>query len=69
MPESNQEHEGIFPHKCEEPGCKRIVQFDDEPKCFEHSPNEGSDVFGYSAKKKAEEAGEVIAVHRNVFDE
>lgn len=46
---------GIFPHECEEPGCKTIVQFDDEPKCFIHSPDSGSSVLGYSARAKAEE--------------
>lgn len=46
----------VFPHKCEEEGCDEIVQFDDEPKCFTHSPNEGSNVMGYSARAKAAEA-------------
>ena len=47
--------EGIFPHKCEISFCDKIVQFDDEPWCFEHSPDEGSSLIGYSAKAKAEE--------------
>lgn len=49
-------HDGIFPHECEEEGCDIIVEFDDEPKCFTHSPDSGSDVRGYSARAKAEEA-------------
>jgi len=46
--------DGIFPHKCEEPGCDKTVYFDDEPKCFTHSPDVGSSVRGYSARKNAE---------------
>jgi hypothetical protein len=46
-------HPGLFDHECEEPGCKKIVMFDDEPKCFEHSPDEGSHVPGYSARESA----------------
>lgn len=46
--------DGVFPHTCEEPGCTKQVQFDDEPKCFSHSPDEGSSVRGYSAREKAE---------------
>lgn len=46
--------DGIFPHNCEEPGCIKQVQFDDEPKCFQHSPDSGSSVKGYSARAKAE---------------
>jgi len=45
--------DGIFPHKCEEEGCDRIVEFDDEPWCFTHSPDSGSSVAGYSARKEA----------------
>jgi hypothetical protein len=46
------EDHGIFEHECEEEGCSRIVRYDDEPKCFEHSPDEGSFVIGYSAREK-----------------
>ena len=45
---------GVFPHECESPACDRIVEFDDEPCCFAHSPDEGSSVVGYSARQKAE---------------
>lgn len=41
------------PHPCTEPGCPHTVQFDDEPKCFKHSPDEGSSVPGYSWKAQA----------------
>jgi hypothetical protein len=51
---------GIFWHQCEHEGCERRVEFDDEPFCFEHSPDAGSAVEGYSTKaedaKRAEEA-------------
>lgn len=46
-------HYGIFPHKCESSGCSRMVQYDDEPYCFTHSPDEGSSVRGYSAASRA----------------
>ena len=46
-------HWGLFPHECEEAGCDRIVQYNDEPGCFIHSPDEGSSVRGYSAYAKA----------------
>jgi hypothetical protein len=42
-------HWGLFPHKCVTPGCDRTVQYDDEPWCFTHSPDEGSSQRGYSA--------------------
>ena len=35
-------------HPCIEPGCTHSVPFDDEPRCFTHSPDEGSSVRGYS---------------------
>lgn len=57
------DEEGIFPHKCVTPGCDRIVEFDDEPWCFTHSPDEGSSLRGYSARAAA-----VELTHRNVFD-
>lgn len=46
---------GVFWHECEELGCHLMVEFDDEPKCFTHSPDEGSSVKGYSAAAKASE--------------
>lgn len=44
----------LFPHQCETAGCTRIVDYDDEPRCFQHSPDSGSAVAGYSARRKAE---------------
>ena len=41
--------QGIFWHECVIPGCTHQVQFDDEPWCFTHSPDEGSSKIGYSA--------------------
>src|SRR5688572_2051888 len=38
-----------FLHKCFELECTNEVQYDDEPWCFEHSPDEGSHVEGFSA--------------------
>ena len=35
-------------HPCIEQGCTEYVAFDDEPRCFTHSPDSGSDVRGYS---------------------
>lgn len=49
MPSETKPEDGIFWHQCEEPGCERQVEFDDEPKCFAHSPDEGSSLYGYSA--------------------
>lgn len=46
----------LFWHTCEESGCNLRIPFDDEPKCFTHSPDEGSSVAGYSARAKAKEA-------------
>jgi len=46
--------DGIFPHKCEMPTCVHVVQYDDEPYCFKHSPDSGSSEYGYSARRKAE---------------
>jgi hypothetical protein len=52
-------------HLCIEPGCDQRVQFDDEPRCFTHSPDEGSSVRGYShlmyarrARQTADSCGE-----------
>lgn len=35
-------------HPCEMPKCREYVAFDDEPYCFEHSPDSGSYFPGYS---------------------
>lgn len=45
--------EGIFPHKCKQFSCERVVQYDDEPYCFTHSPDSGSSQRGYSARAEA----------------
>jgi len=37
-------------HPCVEVGCNNTVLFDDEPYCFTHSPDSGSNVVGYSYK-------------------
>lgn len=54
------EWNGIFRHLCEEPGCDNWIQYDDEPKCYKHSPDEGSSVRGYSARLKEEEFNEIL---------
>jgi hypothetical protein len=41
--------DGIFKHKCIESSCSEFVLYDDEPWCFDHSPDEGSSLPGYSA--------------------
>ena len=43
---------GIYKHKCIETSCSEIVLYDDEPWCYEHSPDEGSSLLGYSAYKQ-----------------
>lgn len=45
-------HWGLYPHKCEFPTCDARSNYDDEPYCFVHSPDEGSSVRGYSAYQK-----------------
>lgn len=35
-------------HPCERKNCRNYVAYDDEPYCFEHSPESGSHVPGYS---------------------
>jgi len=35
-------------HPCVVPGCTNTVPYDDEPWCFTHSPDSGSNVSGYS---------------------
>ena len=37
-------------HPCMSPGCINTVQYDDEPWCYTHSPDSGSDIAGYSYK-------------------
>lgn len=37
-------------HPCVFPNCEAVVEYDDEPYCFEHSPDIGSNVLGYSYK-------------------
>lgn len=43
---------GVYKHECIQPGCSEVVQFDDEPFCFPHEPDEGGHVAmpGWSAK-------------------
>lgn len=64
--------EGIFPHKCIEEDCDTIVQYDDEPWCFTHSPDEGSSLVGWSAQKALTESAMENIVHkvnnRNIFE-
>lgn len=44
-------HKRNSAHPCERQGCTSVVEFDDEPCCFEHSPDSGSSVPGYSYKR------------------
>lgn len=39
-------------HPCETQPCSNVVPYDDEPDCFDHSPDSGSYVIGYSYKAK-----------------
>lgn len=62
-------------HPCESPGCKTPVIYDDEPFCFEHSPDSGSHVSGYSyterMNKKIDKlhgAGAAEALDRAIAD-
>lgn len=41
---------GVYKHQCLRNQCQVIVEYDDEPYCFVHSPNEGSSVPGFSAR-------------------
>lgn len=61
----------IFPHKCITDGCERTVELDDEPWCFTHSPDSGSSLPGYSARRAAEEAKQVESgeVRHNIFEQ
>lgn len=61
--------EARFPHKCVTPGCETIVQLDDEPWCFVHSPDEGSSLAGYSARRAAANPSLGKIVKHNVFEE
>lgn len=45
----NSQYDGT--HRCESPGCLNTVGYDDEPCCFEHSPDAGSFVKGYSFRR------------------
>lgn len=47
---------GAERHPCIHPGCEHTVEFDDEPRCFTHSPDEGSAVPGYSWKREHPDA-------------
>jgi len=38
-------------HPCLQAYCKHTVLFDDEPYCYEHSPDSGSSVRGYSYRE------------------
>ncbi len=38
-------------HPCAKIGCEGIAPYDDEPYCYKHSPDSGSEVAGYSYKK------------------
>jgi hypothetical protein len=49
------QEDGVFVHECEANGCGVMVEFDDEPFCFTHSPDKGSSMPGYSAKARQEE--------------
>lgn len=61
------DHE-IYPHKCVILTCDEIVQFDDEPWCFKHSPDSGSYLLGYSAKKADELNQASTTTPRNIFE-
>lgn len=60
--------ESMDVHPCVTPGCDSLVAYDDEPRCFEHSPDSGSSVPGYSYRadqaefeKHADQAIAVVA--------
>lgn len=44
--------DGSQRHPCVIDGCPHIVEYDDEPWCFTHSPDDGSAVPGYSYRKE-----------------
>ena len=67
------DNDGICPHECIATGCGNIVQFDDEPWCFTHSPDDGSSLFGWSARQALTSSAAQILVDRktksvNVFE-
>ena len=39
-------------HPCGVTGCREFVAYDDEPYCFTHSPDSGSQYPGYSYKNE-----------------
>lgn len=45
-------------HPCIIEGCDKMVPYDDEPTCYDHSPDSGSNVPGYSYKREAARAKE-----------
>lgn len=47
--------EGVFVHQCISPGCGTLVEYDDEPCCFKHSPDSGSSLPFYSARQRLTE--------------
>jgi hypothetical protein len=47
--------EDVFVHQCITPGCGSLVEYDDEPCCFKHSPDSGSHLPFYSARKRLTE--------------
>ena len=49
MSVENDPANGIFRHKCVVNSCDNHIIYDDEPRCFTHSPDSGSSVRGYSA--------------------
>jgi hypothetical protein len=44
--------DGMFTHQCISPGCGTLVEYDDEPCCFKHSPDSGSHLPFYSARER-----------------
>ena len=50
----NDAYDYIFVHECLDDDCTNMVEYDDEPWCFEHSPDQGSSVQGYSARRQAQ---------------
>lgn len=51
MPESIRQCDEDGSHRCELFECKNTVPYDDEPYCFDHSPNSGGMFVGYSYAK------------------
>lgn len=66
--------DGVFKHQCILADCETMVEFDDEPWCFTHSPDEGSSLAGWSARQVLTDsvAKQMIANRTrqsNVFDQ